>query len=212
MVLLSTNLTLMAAEESKELTRAEKKAIKEAEDIARRKDIFGYWWMYDLGGLKPVGMMYLYEYKGKIYGRDVFTYYDIRKNGRTVVDAHNKPIDTFKFIPEKPYLSGMDMMWNLEWSDKKKRYINGYILDPRKKKPYFSEIWGKKSGLNMRGMIEILGNRLGGNVIWKRATEADLPVGVDPIVKPGEQLVPKIWISDKDAKSDVVIEDGEIDE
>ena len=154
---------------------------KEAED-KERQDVTGYWFMYDLGK-EPTGIAYIYEYNGRIYGRTLVT---IHKH-LDIVETYDKPQFRSVHIEGQPFSTGQDIIWNLEWDAKKRKYIHGYILDPRKKKPYYVDIWREGDTLKVFGNI---GAGIGAVVTWRRAQASDLPPGTPPITT---KLVPKIY-------------------
>lgn len=159
----------------------EKQHSKELEDQERR-DVTGYWFMYDLGK-EPTGIAYLYEYNGRIYGRTLVT---IHKH-LNVVETYDKPQFRSQHIEGKPFSTGQDIIWNLQWDPEKRKYIKGYILDPRKKKPYYADIWREGDTLKIFGNV---GAGLGMVITWRRAQASDLPEGTPPVKGP---LEPKIY-------------------
>lgn len=158
---------------------------KEKASPEERKDVTGYWYMYDQSKKKS-GIAYLYEYDGEIYGRTLVTIDD--KTGE--VQTYDKPISRAKYLEGEPYTTGLDIIWDLTWDTKKNKYINGYILDPRKRKPYRVDIWREGDILKVFGNI---GAGIGATVEWKRADSSALPPGVPPAKK----FVPKIYLEIK---------------
>lgn len=157
---------------------------KEKPTAEERKDVVGYWFMYDLGKKKS-GIAYVYEYEGKIYGRTLVTYHK-KKDGEMFIETYDKPVSRSPFLEGNPFTTGLDVIWDLQWDPKKEKYVKGYILDPRKKKPYYVDLWREGDVLKVFGNI---GAGIGATVYWQRASHTDLPAGV-PLPK---NLVPKIY-------------------
>lgn len=148
----------------------------------QRSQVLGYWYMYDLSGKEPTGIVYFYEYEGKVYGRTIVTIDPDTKE----VQTYNKPVSRVPHIEGNPWFQGLDILWNLTWDAKKRKYIKGKVLDPRRKNPYNAEIWRDGENLKMFGAIGPFGLA----VTWRPATAADLPPGCPPIRGP---LTPKIY-------------------
>jgi Uncharacterized protein conserved in bacteria (DUF2147) len=138
-------------------------------------DVTGLWFMFDLNAKEPSGIVQVYEHDGKIYGRTLVSY---EKDG-SVRNYTESGLDKAPHLAGNPPMLGLDVIWGLQWDEKKQTYNNGSIMDPRKKSPYNAEI--KRSGdlLKMRGSV----GPFGATIDWTRATEADLK-GVRPYSAP----------------------------
>lgn len=148
-------------------------------------EVTGLWFMYDLGAKSPSGIIQVYEYDGKIYGRTLLSY----ENDGTVRRYTDEDLDRAKYLAGNPTMLGLDVIWNVVWNEKKQRYTDGYIMDPRKKSPYGVELYrSEESILKMKGKL----GPFGATIDWKKATEADLD-GTAPFKNP----VPVIYYTEK---------------
>jgi uncharacterized protein (DUF2147 family) len=172
---------------------AEDEVEVEADDINPEvdpRDIFGYWNMYDFGSRNRVGIIYFYEYEGKVYGR-MMAEFD-KKSGE-MLDNYTVRKSTAPHIPGHPPVQGYDVMWGLEWSEKKHRWINGRILDPRRKKPYVANAWRiSNDEMKMRGGIPFM--NLGLSIVWDKCPVEDIPASV-PLFREGT-LTPRVYFDD----------------
>jgi hypothetical protein len=151
-----------------------------------RKDIGGYWWMYDDHKVRT-GIAYIYEFEGKYYGRTLYTISP--ETGKE--EVYSQPESKAKHIDGNPYTTGMDIVWNLTWDEKKQKYTKGAILDPRKKNPYQLDAWREGDVLKIYG--NIIG--MGVTIDWPMASVSDLPAGAPAI---NEALTPKLYYAVKD--------------
>lgn len=133
-------------------------------------DVQGYWFMRDLGSRAHVGIIFIYEYRGKMYGRTMVSF-DPRTG--EVFSYADEEGDRARYLEGNPRTLGLDVMWNLEWDERRGRYVNGSILDPRRRRPYSAQIWRVGNTLNMRGSL----GPFGATVDWERAQASDLPPG-----------------------------------
>ncbi len=159
-----------------------------AEQLREVADVTGYWFMRDMGSKDYVGIIYIYEYNGKMYGRTMVSF--DTKTGETFTYVDDEG-DIARYLIGAPRTLGLDVMWDLEWDEKKGRYIDGSIMDPRKKNPYGAQIWRVGNTLKMRGSV----GPFGAAVDWERASASDLPDGV-PAFKSAE-LIPIIYYDEK---------------
>ena len=77
-----------------------------------------------------------------------------------------------------PKILGFDIIWNMEKDGKD--LDGGKILDPKKGKVYYCEMWREGKNLIVRGKIAFLGR----NQTW-------LPYKWAPLTQPKETPVPK---------------------
>ncbi|MGL4524183.1 MAG: DUF2147 domain-containing protein [Spirochaetia bacterium] len=168
--------------ERKEAARLQKQ--KEFEAIAaQRKDVTGYWFMHDYHKVRA-GIAYLYEYNGTIYGRTLVTI-DPDTGDK---DTYNKPIGRARNIPGNPFTVGMEVIWVSRWHPKRRKWVSGNILDPRRRRPFNLDMWREGTELKLFGNI---GAGIGATVTWHRATAADLPKDVP--VPDVTKFVPQIY-------------------
>lgn len=151
-------------------------------------DVLGYWFMRDLGSKNYVGIIYIYEYNGKIYGRTMVAYDTKTGEVFSYVDGQG---DTAKYLIGSPSTMGLDVIWDLEWNEDRGRYTQGSIMDPRKKHHYGAQIWRVGNTLKMRGSL----GPFGAAVDWERAEVSDLPEGTPPFR--AEDLIPIIYYDEK---------------
>ncbi|MFA6929073.1 MAG: DUF2147 domain-containing protein [Lentisphaeria bacterium] len=144
----------------------------------------GFWKIIDdeTGRLRSI--IAVYPYQGRLYGRLIITF-----------DEQEKPKDTIyaqktraEKLPDKPYMAGLDIIWNMEKDTAKQRWHKGKILDPKKGKVYSSEItWDAQSQrLVVRGKIGPFGR----NQYWIKAVDKDFPEGF--VLPDTKQWVPEI--------------------
>ncbi|NIZ46759.1 DUF2147 domain-containing protein [Entomospira nematocerorum] len=129
-------------------------------------DVTGLWFMYDLNAKSPSGIIQIYEYEGRIYGRTLLAY----DADGTVHKHTDEEVDRARYLPGNPPTLGLDVIWGLTWNEKKNRYDDGHILDPRKKNPYNVQLHRDGDILKMRGSL----GPFGATIDWTRATTADL--------------------------------------
>lgn len=135
-------------------------------------DITGLWEVKDQHSNKPQGLVVIYKYHSKFYGRMLATY-DAQGNIKdSIVEKKEKAPGV---VGSPPYC-GMDFIYNLQEEKDTKRghsIYGGKILDPEKGKVYTVEIWREKNNLVVRGELFIFGK----DILWPRAYDKDLPKG-----------------------------------
>lgn len=144
----------------------------------------GYWKIIDDETGRMRSIIALYPYQGRLYGRLVITFDEQEKPKNTIY----APVARAEKLPDKPFMAGLDIIWNMEKDAARQRWHNGKILDPKKGKVYNSEItWDPQSQrLVVRGKIGPFGR----NQYWIRAAEKDFPEGF--VLPETEKWVPKI--------------------
>lgn len=121
------------------------------------EDLTGFWITTDRDTKKPTGIVAVYPYQGKYYGRIIGSY-----NSQGVIDdTIYKPKDRAPGISGNPYYSGLDFVWNAKPTSQGK--YEGYVVDPRKGQVYNAELWKEKNHLVLRGKVLIFGR----NEYWK---------------------------------------------
>ena len=137
--------------------------------IGAAEDVTGLWRGVDENTGESTMFTYIYEYRGKLYGRMVVTFDEgIMKD--QVGDAGADVAD--QWVGDPTY-AGMDIIWGME--DKGSRWKRGKICDPKEGKIYASEMWRDGSNLVVRGKIGPFGR----NQVWLPVTSADLPPGLN---------------------------------
>jgi uncharacterized protein (DUF2147 family) len=159
-----------------------------AEQNPAASDVVGYWFMRDLGSRDYVGIIFIYEYEGKIYGRTMVSFDTKTGEVFSYVDEEG---ETARYLIGSPRTLGLDVMWNLEWDERRGRYINGSIMDPRRRRPYSAQIWRVGNTLRMRGSL----GPFGATVDWELASASDLPAGT-PSFKTSD-LVPILFFNER---------------
>jgi len=144
----------------------------------------GFWKIIDdeTGRLRSI--VAIYPHQGKLYGRLIITYDEQER----LKDSIYTPGARAEKLPDKPYMAGLDIIWNMEKDRAKERWHKGKILDPKKGKVYSSEMtWDAQSQkLVVRGKIGPFGR----NQYWIRAEEKDFPA--DFVLPDTSKWLPKI--------------------
>ena len=137
--------------------------------IGAAEDVTGLWRGVDENTGESTMFTYIYEYRGKLYGRMVVTFDEgIMKD--QIGDADADVAD--KWIGDPTY-AGMDIIWDME--DRGNRWKKGNICDPKEGKIYASEMWREGDNLIVRGKIGPFGR----NQVWLPVRSSDLPPGLD---------------------------------
>ncbi len=111
--------------------------------------VLGYWTTIDDETNAPKSVVQIYEHQGKVYGRVV----ELFQNKQAVAK-----------LPDSPRIEGLDVIWDME--QKKDKYTNGKILDPKTGKVYDCDLWRDGDKLIVRGKIAFLGR----NQTWQENT------------------------------------------
>ncbi len=106
----------------------------------------------------------VYKYEGLYYGKIIGTFGEDGK----MDDSIYKPVKRAPGLAEKPFYSGLDIIWYL--ADRGSRF-KGKILDPEHGKVYNSELWIDNGNLVVRGKLLMFGR----SQTWLPATKADFP-------------------------------------
>lgn len=126
----------------------------------------------------PKSIVALYEYKDgndtELAGRVVALY---GANGQ-ISETIANPIKTADKIKGNPKISGLDIIWDMEWDADDNRYTDGKIMDPQSGKVYSSVIWSDGGDtLNVRGKIGPIGR----TQKWKKLDATTLPSEIKDI-------------------------------
>lgn len=144
----------------------------------------GFWKIIDdeTGRLRSI--IAVYPYQGQLYGRLVVTY-DEQERPKNTIYA---PVARAEKLPDKPFMAGLDIIWNMQKHDSRNLWHKGKIMDPKKAKVYSCEItWdAQQQRLVVRGKIGPFGR----NQYWIRAAEKDFPEGF--VLPDTSKWVPKI--------------------
>lgn len=147
--------------------------------------ITGLWKCTDEHSNQPRGLVVIYEYHGKYYGRMLATY----DNQGHIKDSIIEKKEKAPGVVGSPPYCGMDFIYDLQ-KENTTRHGNpvykGKILDPQKGKVYTVEIWRDRNNLVVRGELLIFGK----DILWPQANQNDLPKGfsMDRI----KNFVPKV--------------------
>ena len=136
---------------------------------AAEKDVLGLWKIINDKTGKARSIVCIYEYEEKLYGRIIITLDDSEQPYDTI----DKPEAKAEKLPEQPYYSGLDIIWDLTW--KKDKWEDGKILDAEDGKVYNAEIWynEKKNQLVIKGKV----GPFSGFQYWIPAAGSDIPAG-----------------------------------
>lgn len=132
-------------------------------------DVFGLWKTIDDETGKAKSVILVYKYQDTLYGRIVMTLDD----NELPKDTWDKPTERAEEMQDKPFYSGLDMIWDME--PRGDKWAKGKICDPAKGKVYGCEINydDAKGELLVRGKIGPFGR----NQFWQKVQPADLPAG-----------------------------------
>lgn len=136
------------------------------------EDITGLWKTIDDETGNPKGVVAVYEYQGKIYGRVIASFDD---DGKYIDDDMYRQINTSPFLEGEPAFSGLTIIWDMK--DKGRKWGGGKIMDPGddEKKPgiYDCEMWKEGNSLVVRGKILFIGR----NQTWYPIKNSEFPDG-----------------------------------
>ena len=134
-------------------------------------DITGLWKTIDDETGNPKGVVAVYEYQGKIYGRVIASF---DEEGEYIDDDMYRQINTSPYLVGDPAFNALTIIWELR--DKGKKWGGGKIMDPgdaEEKKPgiYDCEIWKEGNKLIVRGKILFIGR----NQTWYPMNNSEFP-------------------------------------
>ena len=124
---------------------------------------------------QPKSIVQIYEYQDedetKIGGRIIALYDDKGEISETI----NNPVRVAENVKGAPKMSGLDIIWDMEWDADDSEYNDGKIMDPKSGKVYSSVIWQKDpSVLNVRGKIGPFGRTQNWNPMEISKLPADI--------------------------------------
>lgn len=128
------------------------------------EEIEGFWKTIDENTGKAQCIIAVYKHEGLCYGRIIGTFNEEGKMDDTIY----KPIKRAPGLPDKPFYSGLDIIWYL--ADRGSRF-KGQILDPEHGKVYNSELWIDSGNLIVRGKLLMFGR----SQTWLPAVKSDFP-------------------------------------
>lgn len=120
-------------------------------------DMTGFWQTMNKETGQPSSVVAVYRYKEEYYGKIIATFND----DGTLYETLEHPISRAAGIEGKPYLCGLDIVWNASPNARGGK-ASGYVVDPRNGKVYDADIWRKGNNLILRGKVFIFGR----NVTW----------------------------------------------
>lgn len=123
------------------------------ETVQKNQSIVGFWQTLNQHTKKPEGIVAIYEYQGKYYGRLIGSY---NAEGK-INDSIYKPVERAPGIRGNPPYCGIDFVWNLRPAGS--RY-KGKVIDPRKGNVYDAEVWRRGNDLILRGKVMMFGKNL----------------------------------------------------
>lgn len=134
-------------------------------------DVVGLWKTIDDETGDPQGVVAIYEYRGKIYGRVICSF---DEDGVIEDDIYQQK-ETSPFLKGNPPFNGLDIIWDMK--AKGDRYKSGKIMDPgddvEEPAIYDCEIWREGDSLIVRGKILFFGR----NQTWYPMKESEFPDG-----------------------------------
>lgn len=123
------------------------------EAVPKNQSIVGFWQTLNQNTKKPQGIVAIYEYQGKYYGRLIGSY---NAEGK-IDDSIYKPVERAPGIRGNPHYCGIDFVWSLRPAGS--RY-KGKVIDPRKGNVYDAEVWRRGNDLILRGKVMMFGKNL----------------------------------------------------
>ena len=152
-------------------------------------DITGLWKTIDDETGNPTGVVAIYKYQSKIFGRVIASFDD---EGKYIEDDMYRKIYTSPYMVGEPAFNALTIIWDLK--DKGKKWGSGKIMDPgddEDVKPgiYDCEIWMEGDALIVRGKILFFGR----NQTWFPMENSEFPDSfVIPDWKNFKPEIPKI--------------------
>lgn len=149
--------------------------------------ITGLWQCSESNSKPPQGLVVIYRYHGRYYGRMLATYDNKGRIKDSILEKNEKAPGV---IGNPPYC-GMDFIYNLHRHGTKKGgnpVFIGKILNPEKGKVYTVKVWRENNDLVVRGELFFMGK----NIYWTPATNSDLPKGFSiSEIKNFKPVIPK---------------------
>lgn len=151
-------------------------------------NITGLWKTVDDETGNAKGVVAVYEYRGKIFGRVIASF---DEDGKYIDDDMYRQINTSPFLEGDPAFNALTIIWDMK--DKGKKWAGGKIMDPgdTEVKPgiYDCEIWKEGRNLIVRGQILFFGR----NQTWYPMRNSEFPAGFEiPDWKSFRPEIPKI--------------------
>lgn len=153
------------------------------------EDITGLWKTVDDETGNPKGVVAVYKYQGKIYGRVIASFDD---EGEYIDDDMYRQLNTSPYLVGDPAFNALTIIWDMK--DKGKKWGGGKIMDPgdaEEDKPgiYDCQLWKEGETLIVRGKILFFGR----NQTWYPMDNAEFPDGfVIPDWKNFKPEIPKL--------------------
>ena len=113
----------------------------------------------------------LYECDGSMCGRIVALF---DPTGATIEETISNPVRVAEILEGKPHMDGLDIMWEMQWSERNSEFSGGRIMDPKTGRVYRSRVWqdsDDESLLRVRGMVGPFGR----TQVWHAVRKSDLP-------------------------------------
>lgn len=153
--------------------------------VAASPGVVGLWKTIDDETGDPKGVVAMYEYRGKIYGRVICSF----DESGVIEDDIYRQEKRSPYIEGNPPFSGLDIIWDMK--KRGDRFIGGKIMDPgddegNEPAIYDCELWREGNSLIVRGKILFFGR----NQTWYPMNESEFPPGF--VVPDYRSFVPKI--------------------
>ncbi|WKC58308.1 DUF2147 domain-containing protein [Borrelia sp. P9F1] len=141
-----------------------------AGNVKDGSEVLGYWVGYDEATNVKNSVVYVYKYKGKVYGRIL----NVIREGK-VYDVDN-PSGSKVVGFNQLGIEGLDFMWGLKYFPDYGKWDQGKIIDPNNGKIYTSEmrVDSETGDLVTKGKVWVFGR----TKVWTRAREGEVP-GLD---------------------------------
>ena len=135
-------------------------------------DITGLWKTIDDETGNPKGVVAIYEYRGKIFGRVIASF---DEEGKYIDDDMYRQINRSPFLVGEPAFNALTIIWDMK--DKGRKWAGGKIMDPgdTEVRPgiYDCEMWKEGRNLVVRGQILFFGR----NQTWYPMRNSEFPSG-----------------------------------
>lgn len=128
----------------------------------------GYWKTIDDSSKQTTGIIAVYEFEEKMYGR-IIVQYD--EEDGTLIDTLYEPTVYIDGNEKNSKVCESDLFWNLE--QKGSEWVKGSLIDPRNGKTFKCKLFQKSYTIILKGIVGIFS----GNQVLYPAETRDFPDG-----------------------------------
>lgn len=119
---------------------------------------------------RPKSIVRLYECGANMCGRIVALF---NADGTEIEETIKNPVRVAEILEGKPHMDGLDILWEMSWSERNNEFSGGRIMDPKTGRVYRSRVWADPNDANLlrvRGMIGPFGR----TQVWHAVPQSDL--------------------------------------